>query len=437
MEEMDKKNEVNKEQTPQWLKTIQLNSWEAELLISALVLYALFQVPDYLRETSLQYFDRGSRMHNLFFLLIDAIKLLSFGYILHILVRGIWVASVGLSYVFPGGVDKEALNFKGNFKKELSSTGSLVKMVLRLEELSSIIYGVSFIFFGTLVGFGTLLFSFLGFIEWVTPAMSGSSYIAPIFGTVILFYFFLTVLVFVDFITNGILRKKNWSADWFYWVARFFRIVTLSFLYRRSLLVLISNTKGWKSYLIPFIVLGVTSGYMYLTDMHQDKVRDNYFTRMASGNYSSVNYENTRNPKDYLITTIQSDIIHDNTLKVFLKDLGSFDGLFMFEGKTSLERGRWDGLPSDSITQFFNKRLLVNIDSIQIKNLSWFKTQHPVTYQFGFTTFIDLESFDRGAHFLKIGIDTTGMRQLAKDIVEKENYSLQTISNIYFVYDKP
>ncbi|MEP1035619.1 hypothetical protein [Ekhidna sp.] len=437
MEEIKKKKESKGEQTPQWLKTIQLNSWEAELLISALVLYALFQIPDYLSLSSLQYFERGSRMHSLINLLVDAIQLLSFGYILHILVRGIWVASVGLSYVFPGGVDQESLKFKGNFKKELNSTGSLVKMVLRLEELSSIIYGISFIFFGTLVGFGTLLFTFLGFVELITPAMENYPYFAGAAGMIILFYCFLCILVFIDFITNGIFRRKNWSADWYYWVARFFRIVTLSFLYRRSLLVLISNTKGWKSYLIPFIVLGVTAGYMYINDLSDDNVRNSYYKRMASGDYSSVNYENTRNEKDYIVSTIQSDIIHDNTLKVFLKDLSSFDAIYMFEGRKKIEKGMWDKLPSDSITQYFKSRLIVKIDSIEIENLSWFKTQHPTTYRFGFTTFIDLDTFSRGAHFLKIGIDTSNMKPIAKNIVQRKDYSLQTISNIYFIYDKP
>ncbi len=432
-----KKNKSTEEKTPQWLKTIQLNSWEAELLISALVLYALFQIPDYLNTTSLRYFEKGSRVHSLVEILIDAVQLLSFGYILHILVRGIWVASVGLSYVFPSGVKQDSLKFKGRFKKELQENGSLVKMVLRLEELSSIIYGISFIFFGTLVGFGTLVFSFLGFIELITPAMNQSSNIAFIASVLILFYVFLNILVFIDFITNGIFRKKNWSADWFYWVARIFRVVTLSFLYRRSLLVLISNTKGWKSYLIPFIVLGVTMGYLYLIDVRDDNTRDNYFERMAAGDYSSYSYENTRNEKDYLIATIQSDIVHDNTLKVFLKDLGSFGALYMFEGKKKLESGKWDKLRSDSINLYFDKRLSIKIDSTEIKGLTWFRTQHPTTYQFGFTTFIDLNSFDRGAHFLKIGIDTTGMKPIAKDIVQKKNYSLQTISNIYFVYDKP
>ena len=420
------------EKTPRWLKTIQLNSWEAELLISALVLYTLFQIPDYLDQWALQSFERGSRLHRLFSLIEKAIRLLSFGYILHILVRGVWVASVGLSYVFPRGIDSDSLKFKGKFKKELNKSGSLVKMVLRLEELSSIIYGISFIFFGTLVGFASFIFSFIFFFELIAPVMSENNYLAGVISIFILFYFLLTILVFIDFLTNGYFRRKNWSADWFYYVAFFFRIVTLSFLYRRSLLVLISNTKGWKSYLIPFIVLGVVVGFLWIDSEIKDNGRDRYYISGASGDYNSANYESTRNPDSYLVTTIQSDIIHDNTLKIFLKDISAFGGVYVFEGKT-----KWDELSSESISTYFNKRLAVTIDDTPINNIDWFKTQHPITSEFGFTSFVDISDFEKGAHFLKIGIDTTGMKEMAKKVVEKDNYSLQTISNIYFIYDKP
>ena len=291
----EEKPNKQSEQTPGWLKTIQLNSWEAELLISALVLYALFQVPDYLDKIALQSFDRDSSLHGLFRRIETAVRLLSFGYILHILVRGIWVASVGLSYVFPKGIDQDSLKFKGNFRKELNKTGSLIKMVLRLEELSSIIYGISFIFFGTLVGFATLIFSFILFFELVTPAMNSNPFLAPVIGSFFLFFFLLCLIVFIDFLTNGYFRRKNWSADWFYYVALAFRVLTFSFLYRRSLLVLISNTKGWKSYLIPFIVLGISGGFVKLRSTVKGNSREAYYIGASYGDYNPANYESTRN----------------------------------------------------------------------------------------------------------------------------------------------
>jgi len=434
--EEKKNSQAQDEQTPGWLKTIQLNSWEAELLISALVLYALFQIPDFLNETSLKTFERGSRVHSLISMIKRAVQLLSFGYILHILIRGIWVASVGFSYVYPKGVNQEKLKFKGNFKKELNKSGSLVRMVLRLEELSSIIYGISFIFFGTLAGFATLVFSFLFIVEFMLPTINENPYFASVFFFFLLFYLLLCLLVFIDFLTNGYFRRKNWSADWFYYVAVFFRVVTLSFLYRRSLLVLISNTKGWRSYLIPIIVLAVSGGFTLLSRQMKEAKEDAYYMKAMKGEYISGNYENTRNKEDYIVATIQSDIVHDNTLKVYLKDLSIFNNIYIFEGK-KIVNGKWDRMPSDSISQFFNKRLTVRIDDERIDSIDWFKTQHSTTYDFGFTSFIDINDLSPGAHFLKLEIDTVGIARAAKNELEKEEYTIQTISNIYFVYDQP
>lgn len=422
--------------TPKWLKTIQLNSWEAELLISALVLYALFQIPDYLKSQALQMFDRGSNLHGLIGYLIDAIRILSLGYILHIIVRGTWVASVGLSYVFPKGVNAEELKFKGKFRKELKKNGSLVKMVLKLEQLSSIIYSISFILFGIVIGFTCFLFSLISFFEWMQSTFSDNITATSTFGYVLIFYVFLSLIVFFDFITNGLLRRKEWSADWFYYVALVFRVVTLSFLYRQSLLVLISNTKGWKKYLIPFVILGVIGGYRWINGARSDHDVINYYTQASIGNYNDANYENTRSTSDYLGMTIQSDIVSDNVLKVFLQDIGTLGNVFLYEDK-DFDKDKWDRIGSDSVSLYFNKRLKIQIDGEKVGNLEWHKNQHPITEQFGFTTFIDIDSLERGKHYLHLGMDTIGLSNLAKELVDKKDYSLQSIGNIYFFYDKP
>ena len=270
---MAEKEEVKERDssTPDWLKTIQLNSWEAELLVSALVLYALFQVPDYVEMFHQKNFDRGSQFHGFFRIFVLAIELLKFGYIFHILVRGLWVASVGLSYVFPKGIDKEVLKFKGRFDSEINHKKSLVNNVLRLEELSSLFYGISFLAFGVLLGVGTLLFTFVLLTDQMGTSIAEGTALAPLYFFAFIIYLLLIVLVLIDFLTNGLFRRIDWMAKWFYPVAIFFRIVTLSFLYRRSMLVLISNTKGWKSFLIPFIVLIVCGGFVFL----MDEVRDN------------------------------------------------------------------------------------------------------------------------------------------------------------------
>lgn len=426
-----KKSET--EQTPKWLKTIQLNSWEAELLISALVLYALFQVPEYLDKLALQNFARDSQLHGLLKIIKRAVLLLSFGYILHILVRGMWVASVGMSYVFPRGINEERLRFKGKFKRELSNTSSLVKTVLRLEELSSTIYGISFIFFGTLVGFGTFLFSFIYAVELVNPLMTEYAYVNGIVGILIFIYFLASLIVFIDFLTNGLFRRWTWSAKWYYYIAVFFRVITLSFLYRRSLLVLISNIKGWKSYLVPTVILLVTGSYIFLNKSQRDNWTKKYLDESTQSTFLSSNYENLRPGNERLMATIQSDIVNQNTIRVFLKDLSVFNTLYNSEIGVNED---WESLTSSMSSTYLNSWLTLKIDSTELSGIQWFNSQHPTTYEYGFTAFADLNEFSRGAHAFSISIDTTGLKENTRQQLIASDFDQLFITNIHFFYDK-
>lgn len=421
------------EKTPKWLRTIQLNSWEAELLISALVLYGLFQVPEYLDKVALQNFDRDSQISGLFKIFQRATVLLSFGYILHILVRGMWVASVGMSYVFPEGINQEKLRFKGKFEKELSNGASLVKVVLRLEQLSSTIYGISFIIFGTLVGFGTSFFLLVYSVELFNPLINANGYAAILLGIIFILYLLISLIVFIDFITNGLFRRWTWAAKWFYYVAVFFRVITLSFLYRKSLLVLISNTKGWKSYLIPILILSVTSGYVFTNKTQRDNWTKKYLNESIRPTFFSNNYENLRHQDERLMVTIQSDIINQNTVRIFLRDLRIFSSLHNSENGLNEP---WESLGSETSSKYLNKWLSLKIDSTEMSGIRWFNSQHQVTSEYGFTAFADLDAYNRGAHSLSIAIDTTGFKKNTKDLLTHSNFNQMFISNIHFFYDK-
>lgn len=428
------KTEEPEYKTPEWLKVIQLNSWEAELLVSALVLYALFQVPTFLTEFHLRNFERGSQLHRFFGLLRSSVELLKYGYIFHILVRGLWVASVGLSYVFPRGIDTERLKFKGRFAKELNHKKSLVSNVLRLEELSSLFYGISFMGFGVILGVGTLLFTFTLLSDAMGRAFVDSSSMVLFYFFVFLIYFILIVLVLIDFVTNGLFRKIDWMAKWFYPVAVVFRVITLSFLYRRSLLVLISNIKGWKSNLIPFAIIIVCGGFMYLRGEARDKQTSKYLHLAEKVNVLNENYENLRDEKDSPIATIQSDIISENALRLFIDDLGWYSNFYKtghFKSKTT-----WKELESDSASFYLNKWVSIKVDSTAFTEIQWFKTQHRSTLDFGFMTYLDISTIPRGAHNLSIRIDTTYLNNVARRNIENSIFHQLQLANVYFFYDK-
>jgi len=185
---------------------------------------------------------------------------------------------------------------------------------------------------------------------------------------------------------------------------------------------------------VPIVILAFLYGFLEIRGEIRSNVRDAYYKNGPSGEYMSVNYENTRNKNDLLISTIQSDIVKESILKVFIRDLSTFSGIYYFDNKIGATQ--WDELASDSASMYLQKRLKVTLDSIPLNNVRWFKSQHPESLEFGFNAFIDIQNLERGQHFLHLGIDTTGMSPIAKGIVNKEGYTLQTISNIYFMYDR-
>ncbi len=429
-------NEFNKKDTPKWLKTIQLNSWEAELLISALVLYALFQIPDVLDAFSHNNFKRGSDLIRVFNALKSGIVFLQFGYILHISVRGIWVASVGFSYVFPNGINNTNLKFKGKFKKELEKNPSLVKNVLRLEELSSMIYGLSFTVFGIFIGLSTLMFFFIFVMNYTSPYSPNTITESPIFfGFFAILYVVGILVVFIDFITSGLFRRKEWGVDWFYPIAWFYRIITLSFLYRRSMLVLLSNLKGWRARIVSLIIAAIVGGYLFLLDEMSDSRIESYLSKSTEGEFIMGNYESLRSKGDYLLSSIQSDIIDGTYLKVFLKDISVFDN--MKESPYNNDEIKWDQQKSDSTSFYLNRWLEVKIDTIIFQNLKWVNAQHPVERDFGFYTYIDIHSLDRGNHRLTIAPDTLNLNKKEKRELGYTRYKGKILANISFQYDKP
>ena len=431
---MSERNQIEDANTPAWLKTIQLNSWEAELLISALVLYALIQVPDYLSVFAYKNFDRGSLFLGLFRILIRSVELLSYGYILHILVRGVWVANVGLSYVFPKGVNAEKLAFKGKFGKEVENQGSLVKGVLRLEELSSLIYGVSFVLFGCLLGFGTSIMPFVALSEYVTDlAIAKSPLILwPALGT--FFYFIMIIILLIDFLTNGLFRRIEWTAKIYYPIALVFRVLTLSFLYRRALLALVSNVSGWRSYLIPLIIFGASTGFFLLKNYIRDVEIQKYLKANQESIVSPSNYEDKRADGDFFITTIQSDVVYEGVLRIFLKDLKIF-GTMQTIG-VDLGNEKWDNLNSEQSSARLNEWLTITVDSTESYEPDWFISQHPTDGAFGFSSFIDISEIGRGQHTLKVALDTSSMDMRKKITIADSDYAKLTLSNIQFFFNK-
>ena len=113
-----KETDAAKNENSNWLKELGVQSWQAELVISGLVITGLFQMPDlFIKWVEPSIIQSGEleysflNIASVFFLVgIDSL-IIFFG--VHLLFRGIWIALLGLNSVYPNGINVKSTNGLG------------------------------------------------------------------------------------------------------------------------------------------------------------------------------------------------------------------------------------------------------------------------------------------------------------------------------------
>lgn len=429
-----KKRVLKSNETPDWLKSIQLNSWEAELLVSALLLYVLFQVPESLEIYFRKSIQPGNLLGGFANSMIKGIKLIRLGYSLHILIRGIWVATIGMSYVFPDGLSRKKLRFKGKFDRELENHEKLDGFVLTLERLASTIYGISFMLFGLYLGTFCMLFVIAIVSEFgVTRAFANDNNLLAVFSaSFMIVYMGGIAILFLDFATNGLLRRDRGTAKWFYYVAVFFRVITLSILYRRSMLVIISNLPRLWRRLLPFLLVAVVFSYWYLDQLRAEYHIDQYYDKPA-GYILQANYESQRSYGDLTRVTIPDMMVTAGAMEVFLRDIGLMGSAYKKQPGIKFTV-KWDDMSPSVKNEFLQKLVLIDVDGKYELQADWLESKNKFDFTHGYYGFLDISEIPKGLHTLNLRINQPlldSLRMTDYDVAKLE------LANIPFYLDKP
>ncbi|MEQ9229813.1 MAG: hypothetical protein RIF46_03965, partial [Cyclobacteriaceae bacterium] len=245
-----------KSNVPKWLSELQQRSWEPEILLSGIVLYGMFKVPNlldgFLAYFKLNIFGNSQDIDNLVALSKMGIYWLITGLILHLICRGIWIGMVGLSYTFPEGIRFDKLNYKERFKQKVERTPTYEQIVIRLEKVSSSLFSVSFMLFMSLIGGYLFFFSLLILpftILYVYFGMSNSGLLFELFQYYVLVVLTLGLVSLVDFLSLGYFRKFKFFAKVFWPIHKLTSILTLSRFYRPIYYGMVTNFNKWVFFL--------------------------------------------------------------------------------------------------------------------------------------------------------------------------------------------
>jgi len=146
---MEEKEEI------QWFEKLRLNSWEVEILIVGFVLVMLFNIPDTLslELTKMEAGLVGRGIQEFLIWFVIYITLLIISTIVNILIvsfslylglRGFWVGVLGLSSVYPDGINLKKLNFNKIFTKQISNY-NFNDFILKIDNICSSIFSFSFL----------------------------------------------------------------------------------------------------------------------------------------------------------------------------------------------------------------------------------------------------------------------------------------------------
>lgn len=264
MQSKDSENE-NGGELKNWLDSIQQESWQLELLISGFVIFLLIGGWQPLAE--LEYdavllaftSDSFKTVIFVYYILRTAYLSMLVCLLIHVVLRGLWIAAVGLRSV-SGEIDYEALNYKARFTQRLQRRiGSFDAYINRLERYCSVVFTIAFL----------ILFCFISLVSWSLVAIVLQRGFLLVFGgewqgtgvlggagTMSLVVVIFSIIYFIDFVTLGWFKKLRWVNRPYYYLYVFMGWVTLARFYRPLYYNLIDNQFGRRlAFLLPVVIL--------------------------------------------------------------------------------------------------------------------------------------------------------------------------------------
>tara|TARA_B100000029_G_scaffold152371_1_gene147394 strand:- start:3130 stop:4422 length:1293 start_codon:yes stop_codon:yes gene_type:complete len=406
---------------------LKLNSWEVEILIVGFLLISLLQIPTFLIN---QLSDFRLRLdvvsdhliwQNFSIIVAWSALLLSSRIIIinlaiYVIFRSFWVGLVGLSYVFPKGINIDKLNYNQYFIKKFENY-DLENDIQQIDKLCSSIFSFSFLITLTTISIIILLIELILFI-YLLNLIFGKTLLLE---DILTFLFLIPSTIYIfDFLSFGLMKKIKWKpfAISYYYIYLIFNYLSLGFIYNNLYYTYISNVKA-RYIFFPIILL---ISYFYFNDI------DNRLNFSYPGNskysasynfyenqFNNINFKTFKRPTAF----IQANIIEDNYLELNIPYSASINsGL---ENLCTKINNIYDMENTDSIQyiqhiiECINDFYYVSIDTVNIK--SDFISGKYVNKFVEFSTFnmiIPLENFKNGNHILNITNADTTITKLPK-----------------------
>jgi hypothetical protein len=370
---------------PNWLTKIQNNSWEPEIIISGFSIAFFFILPKYIFNfTAMLIQDFGADPTLTFFqyaimiFIITSLKVLFIG---HLILCGLWAGFVGLSYVFPNGINNDLLekNLKDfTFKKPLD-------LVIEIEKICSLIF--SFAFMIILYLLRILTFYFLLIIADIIFYVLKFNSFEMMIGQLILIA--IATTIFIIFMT---IKKENF----YKYISK---SVTGNLIHTFTTNI---SRKRMRLIILSFIIITIPLSYSSISKFKFDvrrkrRIPQSKFTYLDQNNYMNEKNDGLRIQR----AAIKSFIIDNNILELYISYYKSDESLIR-DIKANIDKYEIvkPDVDLNELDQTEIYQIFIDDELIDVKD--WFLKKVIDNSQKLLITEIPIDNISNGYHTLKI-----------------------------------
>jgi hypothetical protein len=437
---------TTKIETPnaKWLMELGEQSWQAELVMSGLIITGLFQFPDVFMKWAETAIIQSGELEFSFLniaslLVLVGIDCLVILFGIHLLFRGIWIALLGLNSVYPNGIDIYSKSGMGEkyWQKSKTKYPNLTAYNVELDANCSLLFSIATV---TIIMMSSASIIVLIFYQCVRFLIS----IYPVIANHLMFIGIGAYGLFALIPTMARYIAKKYPDN-----ERIEKIVTAYgnvmetlfslYIFRKPIgyitATYTSNSQATSLKSVIGMLIGISVGFMGAYHMGQSEIENNFNVKKyfvfnnKPHQILAFNYENLMG-KDAQIYTpvIQSDIVTDDFVKVFIPTIEreiehiNFTDPSILEHikMTTTQRDSMDIVKFEAYKQF--NRLYIN--DVESPNLDYQFYTHPQAAERGLLVYVPSAQFVKGRNILEI----------RKQYFSKEG--VQKIVKIPFFFEK-
>lgn len=401
-----------------WLEILQQESWQLELLISGFAIFLLAEAygPIHHLGYRIGLLSSGSNYYAVLYVpyqvLLGAWYVLMINLVMHVLLRGLWISTIGLRYI-SGDIEFEKLHFARRFHNFLTRRiKSFDLYIQRLERLCSIVFGFTFLIIFILISLGLYsvgIFALIWLIEGINAAFGGSWFMLVL--PVLLLYLLGGLIYGLDFISLGWVKKRKRLSPFYYPIYRFFSIITMSNIYRPIYYNLIDHIYGRKVvlFLIPYLLL-----FSIFASL---RMETEAYLPASQNNESLYNYAYDESWNEEIPTysaSIPSKFVENGFLELYLPYIPRSDdmvikylcpdlqpaqrGIYIF-GQEDPKRYMMDAAKA---IDCHSQRFKIYIDDSLHLNPTYKFYEHPLRKNVGLLSIFNVSYLERGEHDVSV-----------------------------------